>query len=364
MALPLLELPEQAPAEDIDEEILEIFIEEVDEVLEEMKNSYEVWRESPSETEALQTLRRAFHTLKGSGRLVGATVIGELGWAFENMLNKVMDGTMQRNPLVLQLLNQVTEVIPPMIKQFQAGESQPPHATHVLISQADHLTKTKGTELGEFEGGDATQAEAHIEPEDVILDSAEEEIKDTELLAEEEEAVAESLAHSFLEETDKQNEEAIREIFQAEAKGHLSSLKNFLVDCKRTQPCLANDELVRILHTLNGSSRSMEFPDIAVLASKMEIFSRAALTRKIIIKKEIISLFVESGKALEQALKNDGHVKDTAKQNKLLSMWDKLLAALPKDEKTTDAEDNKEAIIHSPQNVSPNCGRSACCRRK
>jgi chemotaxis protein histidine kinase CheA len=33
-------------------------------------------------------VRRAFHTLKGSGRMVGATDISEFAWAIENLLNK------------------------------------------------------------------------------------------------------------------------------------------------------------------------------------------------------------------------------------------------------------------------------------
>ncbi len=376
MALPLFPLPEQAPAEDIDEEILEIFIEEVDEVLEEMKSSYAVWRESPADKESLQTLRRAFHTLKGSGRLVGAGVIGELGWAFENLLNKIIDGTMPRSPFILQLLDQVADVVPPMIKQFQAGESQPPYPTHLLISQADHLVKTKGAELGEFVGDEQAPAGDLLNTEaaetEMLADVAEadaltearvaEQLANT-LLEEqdhallEKTAVAEEKEHVLLEETaatedelDAQNNEVIREIFETEAKGHLRSFKNFLVNCKRSQPCLANDELVRILHTLNGSSSSMGFPDIAALAAKMETFARAAVERKIIFKKELISLLIESGKALEQALKNQGHAKDTVKQAKLLAAWDRLLAALPKDSKQTDVEDveDKEGNLMNP----------------
>jgi len=96
----LLEMPQQAPPDDIDEEILEIFEEEVKEVLTEMSSNFRVWKNHPENQEALKTLRRNFHTLKGSGRLVGAMSIGELGWRFENLLNRVLDGNMPRSEVM------------------------------------------------------------------------------------------------------------------------------------------------------------------------------------------------------------------------------------------------------------------------
>ena len=46
-------------------------------------------------------MRRAFHTLKGSGRMVGATDISEFAWAIENLLNRVIENTLQRSPAIL-----------------------------------------------------------------------------------------------------------------------------------------------------------------------------------------------------------------------------------------------------------------------
>ena len=35
------------------------------------------WRRAPQDAELLRPIRRVFHTLKGSGRLVGARTLGE-----------------------------------------------------------------------------------------------------------------------------------------------------------------------------------------------------------------------------------------------------------------------------------------------
>ncbi|MBV1959970.1 MAG: Hpt domain-containing protein, partial [Pseudomonadales bacterium] len=60
----------------IDPEILEIFNEEATEELEVIQAQYALWKEDPSNGEAIDTVRRSFHTLKGSGNVVGAITLG------------------------------------------------------------------------------------------------------------------------------------------------------------------------------------------------------------------------------------------------------------------------------------------------
>lgn len=146
----LLEIPEQTPVDDVDEEILEIFVEEVQEVQEEIVNNFSAWQADITNKAALQDLRRAFHTLKGSGRLVGATVIGEVGWRFENMLNRVIDGTIEPGEQMFQLIAQVDDFLPGLIEDFKQAKSAP-HAVRVLVSQADYFTQTKGESIGDFD---------------------------------------------------------------------------------------------------------------------------------------------------------------------------------------------------------------------
>src|SRR5690606_5248488 len=56
-------------ADEIDPEILEIFVEEAQEVLETLQEEFPRWRANPDDNDALVTVRRMYHTLKGSGRL-------------------------------------------------------------------------------------------------------------------------------------------------------------------------------------------------------------------------------------------------------------------------------------------------------
>ena len=79
------ELPESDEA--IDAELLEIFLTEADEVLAYVGETVPSSRLDPSNQEHLTSLRRSFHTLKGSGRMVGLTMFGEAAWSVEQVMN-------------------------------------------------------------------------------------------------------------------------------------------------------------------------------------------------------------------------------------------------------------------------------------
>ncbi len=155
----LLEIPEPTPNTEIDEEITEIFIEEMEEVRAEIITSFTEWKENPiSEGEALITIRRCFHTMKGSGRLVGAVAIGELGWRFESMLNEIINKTLTVNEEILTLIEQAIATIIPLVEQYQQVQA-PEYEIVVLISKADYIAKHKT--LDNFDAGDKPKTQSN-----------------------------------------------------------------------------------------------------------------------------------------------------------------------------------------------------------
>ncbi|GEQ73292.1 hypothetical protein CTTA_0297 [Comamonas testosteroni] len=72
---------------DGDDELLSIFLEEAREVVDNGLQALKVLADEPGNLSEQTTLRRAFHTLKGSSRMVGLDEFGEAGWAMEQMLN-------------------------------------------------------------------------------------------------------------------------------------------------------------------------------------------------------------------------------------------------------------------------------------
>jgi len=82
---PTAPMPTSASA--ADRELHEIFIEEADEVLDSVGKQLARLRAEPEDTATLTMARRAFHTLKGSSRMVGLRDFGEFAWALEQCFN-------------------------------------------------------------------------------------------------------------------------------------------------------------------------------------------------------------------------------------------------------------------------------------
>ena len=70
-----------------DDEMREIFLEEAREVLHDAEAACAELSHLPGDLSALTTLRRAFHTLKGSSRMVGLKDFGEAAWTCEQLFN-------------------------------------------------------------------------------------------------------------------------------------------------------------------------------------------------------------------------------------------------------------------------------------
>jgi len=91
-----------------DNELLGVFLEEAAEVLQTIAKTLPQCREKPDDHEALTTLRRAFHTLKGSGRMVGLKDLGEAAWEVEQVMNLWLEQKRAATPALFELLDAAT----------------------------------------------------------------------------------------------------------------------------------------------------------------------------------------------------------------------------------------------------------------
>jgi chemosensory pili system protein ChpA (sensor histidine kinase/response regulator) len=133
--------PALAP-EQLDEELLPVFVEEAREENEALQAAFPLWDQNPADHESLARVRRAFHTLKGSGRMVGAMALGQFAWSIENLLNRLIEGTRERTPKTLALLRDAVAFLPDLIDRLESREALPAAADQ-LASAAFALAEGK-----------------------------------------------------------------------------------------------------------------------------------------------------------------------------------------------------------------------------
>ncbi len=271
---------DEAPAEDaaapaanlppeVDEEILEIFIEEAEEELNNIGQLLPRWRNDTSDSDALGDLRRSFHTLKGSGRLVGAVDVGEFAWAFESMLNRVIDNTVTHSEAMFDLIEQAAEVLPGLIEAFRTGAAAPAEATE-LAEMAEAICSPGGLDSLLAKQGGST-AEPAEEPAETVTDE----------VAAEEPELAEPMDPVLLE------------IYSNEAAGHLQVIEDYVESHQGLDHARVNEPLIRALHTLTGSSRMAGVDEVAEIGSSLEQHAKAVQAAGITLDAHVISLLVE-----------------------------------------------------------------------
>lgn len=122
---PAIELTQELPETEaeIDAELLEIFLMEADEVLGAVRENIPLSRHDTSNQEYLIRLRRSFHTLKGSGRMVGLMVFGEGAWNIEQVMNLWLSESRAGTEALYQLLEYATEQMYAWVEELKTKGS-------------------------------------------------------------------------------------------------------------------------------------------------------------------------------------------------------------------------------------------------
>ncbi len=246
--------PPPAFTDDIDEEIMEIFIEDAQECIENINREFPKWRGSPDDLETLKELRRNYHTLKGSGRMVGASDISELAWAIENMLNKVRDKKINYSDDIFALLEQVASVLPEMVAHLQGGPQTTVDFDALRVTADEFAAGNLPAVAASAQSGATSEAAPTVES---FAKPAVSEV--------EAEAPTEP-GREILPRLD----DTLLQIFTTEARGHLATLSEEIQSCRASGGCMVSANLIRATHTLRGSGRSVGLQFMSEACGNME----------------------------------------------------------------------------------------------
>jgi chemosensory pili system protein ChpA (sensor histidine kinase/response regulator) len=222
----------ETPRPAVNQELLEIYLDEAGEVIETINASIPECREQPQNRDALTTIRRGFHTLKGSGRMVGLMDLGEVAWEIEQVMNRWLEQQRPATAKLLELITGATAAFAAWVGQLREGS---------LTGEIDakHIVEL----ARKLKSGDITEPPAPPaapeEPDEVVIGDV-------------------RLGRSMFE------------IYLNEAQGHAAVLQE---QSRRWLEALGSEtahEFLRAAHTLGSSSRTAGFTALADLAEALE----------------------------------------------------------------------------------------------
>lgn len=223
-----------------DLEIREVFIEEVEEIIDFLESAFPHWLKDPSHKTLITDIRRSFHTLKGSGRMAGALQSGELAWSIESLLNQVIAGEIEINVAIQKLVAAVVTLYRHLIIDFK-------------LDRAHHIDLrpwiVTAQQLREQHDIDAA-LEFTLHPQNTI-----DPVFDSET--------------DLVQSTSEQLEIQTLNIYFEEVNEHLQQIFQFLH--LQTNPEMDDfNELLRAIHTIRGSSGMVGVDSVFTASSHVE----------------------------------------------------------------------------------------------
>ncbi len=276
--------PEAADAQSERNELLDVFLEEAQTVLERIRSNLEIIRQQPDNREALLIIRRGCHTLKGSGRMVGLTELGEVAAAVEGAMNKWLQSEQPATPELFKFVGEAEADFRGWVDSLRSTGGARIEADD-LVATAQRIALTTPTPSDLI----AAEMDAEVQPAPVSGMIKPENKTSPPAAPPAELIVIGSVKLS----------PALFAIATEEAAQHISEMSRCLKQL-RSERTPISDDFMRAAHTLAGVNRIMGFPQIADLASALELWLVARMDRTVDIQDTQISVIEAAIAALDE----------------------------------------------------------------
>ncbi|HEX6268276.1 MAG TPA: Hpt domain-containing protein [Burkholderiales bacterium] len=241
----------------VDPELLGIFLDEAGEVLRNIEAAVPLCREQANNLEALTDIRRGFHTLKGSGRMVGLMDLGEVAWEIEQLMNLWLEQKRPASPGLLELVSSAARAFASWVEQLRE------HSLAGEVDAAELVSLARSLKSGEEQP-------------------------------------------SFLD------------IYTKEAAGHVEALEREFAVWREAPGSEPSHELMRAAHTLASSSNTAGFAEVAGLAAALEHWMPHARHATRAIDADVVQAAIARLRAMTGAIARRQAAGDAAEETRAL----------------------------------------------
>jgi chemosensory pili system protein ChpA (sensor histidine kinase/response regulator) len=141
-ASPVVESSEDDLVED---DLIDIFLEEARDVVQAGLAATKTLSRQPDSLGDKTTLRRAFHTLKGSSRMVGLTEFGDAAWAMEQVMNAWLAGSKPATPELCELCEDALQTLSQWVEDIAVHSAD--HWQAAPFVQASEAMRERGERM-------------------------------------------------------------------------------------------------------------------------------------------------------------------------------------------------------------------------
>ncbi|MFZ5484918.1 MAG: Hpt domain-containing protein [Pseudomonadota bacterium] len=281
--------PPTANEREVDAELLEIYIEEAKTVLGDIFERLGRLHRPAHEHADFVDIRRGFHTLKGSGRMVGLTDLAEVAWEAEQTLNLWLREERAINSAILDFVEQAGHAFQSWVHELEQNGHVVPEAEAIvararrLRGEADAVTTDMALPAAEVAGTVAALAEGPLVGTDALPDMPEA----AEAMPEPQPMAFEAPVPDLVASPEPSSEEAVVmigehpvpaplfAIFSDEAAHRMTEMREHLAEMGEVSDENQWEGFSRTAHTLAGISRATGLSPLAEAAHAVELWAAA-----------------------------------------------------------------------------------------
>lgn len=155
---------------DVDEDILQDFLVEAGEILEQLQEQLVDLENNPGDKDLLNAIFRGYHTVKGGAGFLSLTELVEICHGAENVFDVMRNGQRSLTPELMDTILQATDVVVEMFEKVKMRE--PLEAADATLVETLHKLSNPETP-GENIFGDTQEEAPAAEPEPVVEETFE-----------------------------------------------------------------------------------------------------------------------------------------------------------------------------------------------
>jgi len=250
--------------------------------------------------------------------MVGARLIGEFAWSIENLLNRVINKTLERTPDMMSMLREAVAAVPELVEQLETGRAPRVDVARIM-AKANEIAGVRPAAPSESSAAahaGATAAAAAPKSAPVLTS-----------------VVEPPAAAPEKKTTEAPIDPTLHEIYSKETAGHLAVIREYIAACEESAPpFVVTEDLHRSCHTLSGTAKTAGVRQGSKIADPLNRYIRKLYDNALGLTAEGLAALKEAASALQQVV--DHINEDTG----FFVDHDRIVARLQQLEHEIDAE--------------------------
>ena len=296
-----------------EEELLEVFLEEMASVEEDLKSSIEKLDINLNDEASLINIRRSFHTIKGSGRMIGLSNIGEVAWTVEHELTSFIEKKEQLDNEKLNVIKSTVDKfigwkhelfnerkilvnVQKEISEFVNAFNKQTSAKNDVVTSNKVIEEKTSLEDNVISVTPVT-IEEELEKENISL-NVQEVLHELPINEENIQSTVEDSLINF-KNTDKETvningvevSSSVFKLFNEESSQHLQALRKFVHDGKNLRKVLLTEDVMRHSHTLSSIGKSVNLLRFSTIAAHLEDIANISIEKQRVLSRAEMVVF-------------------------------------------------------------------------